>query len=205
LASRKQRVELKSNSAQNYISKLEIVKHGAPQGLVLGPLLFNTYINDFPLRVNTKSDAIMFTDNISVLISNKNFNEFKNTFNRVLKHITTLFHANQLILNMDKTNIVKFTPTNIVCKPLTIEHDGKVLTKVTNFKFLGLHIDNHLNWTRHIEWILPKFSAACYTIRNLTHVLNTDVLKISHCYHRAFLRTKINKQTNKMHYIATLM
>jgi hypothetical protein len=53
-----------------------------------------------------------------------------------------------------------------------------VLTEVTNFKFLGLHIDNHLNWRRHIEWILPKLSAACYTIRKLSHVLHIDVLKI---------------------------
>jgi hypothetical protein len=113
LASRKQRVELKSNSAQNYTSKWEIVKHGVPQGLVLGPLLFITYINDFPLGVNTKSDAIMFADDTVVLISDKNFNEFENTFNTVLKHITTWSHANQLILNMDKMNIVKFTPTNI--------------------------------------------------------------------------------------------
>ena len=44
----------------------------------------------------------------------------------VLKHITTWFHANQLILNMDKMNIVKFTPTNIVCNPLTIEYDGRL-------------------------------------------------------------------------------
>jgi hypothetical protein len=53
-----------------------------------------------------------------------------------------------------------------------------VLTEVTNFKFLGLHIDNHLNWRRHTERILPKLRAACYTIRKLSHVLYIDVLKI---------------------------
>jgi hypothetical protein len=100
LASRKQRVELKSTSAQNYISKWETVKHGVPQGSLLGPLLFNTYINDFPLGVNTKLDAIMLADDTSVLISNEKFSEFENTFNTVLKHITAWFHANQFILNL---------------------------------------------------------------------------------------------------------
>jgi hypothetical protein len=113
----------------------------------------------------------MIADDTSALISNEKFSEFENSFNTVLKHITAWFHANQLILNLDKTNIVKFTPTNIIRNSLTIEYVGKVLTKVTNFKFLGLHIDNHLNWRRHIEWILPKLSAACYTIRKLSHVL----------------------------------
>jgi hypothetical protein len=180
LAGRKQRVELKSNSAQNYLSKWEIVKQGVPHRSLLGPLLFNTYINDLPLGVNTKLDAIMFADGTSVLISHKHFNKFKNAFNTVLNHITNWFHAIQLILNMDTTNIVNFTPTNIrvVCNPLTIEYDGKVLTEVTNFKFLGLHIDNHLNWRRHMEQILPKLSAACYTIRQLSHVLNIAVLKM---------------------------
>ena len=67
------------------------MKHGVPQGSVLGPLLFNTYINDFRLGVNTKSDAIMFADDTRVLISNKNLNEFKKTFNTVLNHITAWF------------------------------------------------------------------------------------------------------------------
>jgi hypothetical protein len=79
----------------------------------------------------------MFADDTSVLISNEKFNEFENTFNTVLKHITAWFHANQLILNLEKTNIIKFTPINIVRNPLTIDYVGKVLTEVTHFKFLG--------------------------------------------------------------------
>jgi hypothetical protein len=47
-----------------------------------------TCINDFPLGVNTKSDAIMFANDTSALISNKNYNEFKNAFNTVLNHIS---------------------------------------------------------------------------------------------------------------------
>jgi hypothetical protein len=51
------------------------------------------------------------------------------------------FHGNQLLLNMDKMSIVKFTRTNIVCSPLTVEYAGRVLTEVINFKFIDLCID----------------------------------------------------------------
>ena len=50
----------------------------------------------------------------------------------------------QLILNLDKMNIVKFTPSNQFCSPLTKVFDGKLLTEVLNFKILSLKFDKHL-------------------------------------------------------------
>jgi hypothetical protein len=36
---------------------------------------------------------------------------------------------------------------------------------MVNTKFLGLQIDNHLNWRKHIEQVIPKLSTAFYAIR----------------------------------------
>jgi hypothetical protein len=49
-------------------------------------------------------------------------------------------------------------------------------------KFLGFHIDNHLNWTNHIHKLIPKLSDVmqldlCFMSATLT-LLNQFILPI---------------------------
>jgi len=50
-------------------------------------------------------------------------------------------------------------------------------------KFLGLQIDNHLNWKDQIEQMIPRLSAACYTIRSAVHNNNFNTLKLIYNAH----------------------
>jgi len=156
-------------------------------GLPLFIIYTYIYINYFPLSINTISDTIIFADYASVLIYNRNFCEFINTFNMVILHITTWFHAKQLILNVDKMIIVKFTPSHQLCSPLTKVYDGKLLTEVLYFKVLSLQFEKHLYWRSQIAKLLPKLNTVCYTIRNLYSLLNTEVLRIVYFVNFQFL------------------
>jgi hypothetical protein len=80
---------------------------------ILGPLLFLVYINDLSLIINSLAEPTLFADDTSVTISNNNLTEFSTTANPVLARMIEWFSANRLVLNLEKTNILKFVTNNL--------------------------------------------------------------------------------------------
>ena len=99
LTNRRQQVEVTSpNSTQNFFPDWGTLKYGVSQGSVLGPLFFIIYTNDLPLRIHSVPEPILFADDTSVIISSRNFEDHCLVPN--------------LVLNLDKTTIMKFTTKN---------------------------------------------------------------------------------------------
>jgi hypothetical protein len=69
-------------------------------------------MNDLPLRRNVVSETILFADDASVIISNRNFEDFCTISNSVLSCVIEWFAANKLVLNLEKANIMKFVMSN---------------------------------------------------------------------------------------------
>ena len=57
-------------SLENHQSNLKKINYGVPQGSVLGPLLFNVYINDISTSVT--STPRLFADDTCLLVDDKN-------------------------------------------------------------------------------------------------------------------------------------
>jgi prepilin-type processing-associated H-X9-DG protein len=124
---------------------LETVQRGVQQGSVLGPLLFTSYINDCPRHINQFTNAL-FADGKSILIAEKNYENLNQKIMFTLDCSNRWFKANQLVLNLMQTNIIKFSPSHIPQPQLITEHNNTTINAVPDTKLLGVQTDNNLNW-----------------------------------------------------------
>ena len=108
LENRLQRVSVKDIKLNKVSSKGEHVKHGVPQGSVLGPLLFLIYVNDFSLTISKMANPILFADDTNIIISNTSTEEFKSNISLILIETINWFQSNLLTLNCDKTHFLQF-------------------------------------------------------------------------------------------------
>ena len=70
------------------------------------------YINNLPRRIKSVSEPVVFADDTGVKVSRRNFGDFFSVTILVLSHMIKWFAANTLVLNLDKTNIMKFIKKN---------------------------------------------------------------------------------------------
>ena len=80
---------------------------GVPQGSVLGPLLFLIYINDLP-TVSRLLSFCLFADDTNIYFSSSDLLTLQKVMNTELKKVKKWLDANQLALNIEKTNFVIF-------------------------------------------------------------------------------------------------
>lgn len=156
LSNRQQRVKFK-----NCVSESLYVRHGVPQGTVLGPLLFLLYINDL-VRVIDGCSIELFADDTMIYLAGRNLEGMQQTINRNLEKIFEWLCINKLCINTSKSkfclfgkkhslNDVNIEEINIVINNDQIKHESYI-------KYLGVILDANLNFCRHAEYITRKFS-----------------------------------------------
>lgn len=169
LSNRKQFVSIKED-----ISVMCDIKMGVPQGSVLGPLLFLIYINDMS-QSSSNLKFIHFADDTTVFASGQNLDEVAEVVNAELTKIDEWLKSNRLSLNVDKTNYMIIS--NSQSQPsIDLQIRGKSIKKVNNVKFLGVVLDDRLDFKLNTNAVINKISRSIGVMRRVRHLLPEEIL-----------------------------
>ena len=100
--------------------------------------------------------CIQFADNITLYYSHKNLRVLRCCIENDLSVVIDWFRANSLTLNVQKTNLLLFSPKNGKQPKFEINIDYVIVKPVKETKFLGVILDNELNWAAHVKSLLTK-------------------------------------------------
>ena len=141
-----------STLANNQRSTQAEVKCGVPQGSILGPLLFLTYIND--IDKNLECNVSLYADDAAIYTSHKQSDVAAAKLQTDMDRLVAWTRVNHLTINIKKTKVMYFgtQPSLKKVNPDTqITMSGQILETVTVFKYLGVLLDGELKYDSYIE------------------------------------------------------
>ena len=129
---------------------------GVPQGSILGPLLFNIYVNDMITSVNC--DLFLYANDSTLLVSGKNPAVIQNTLSIELNAIRGWLEENKLSIHLGKTEsiliaskirLARTDSLKISCGSVDIESKSKIT-------YLGLTFDNDMCFSSMGNSVIKK-------------------------------------------------
>ena len=111
------------------------------------------------LNLNINFNLILFADDTLVSINEPSNKTLCKSLNVVILNLHEWFTNNRLILNIDKTKVLPYKDANIIN---SISINSTVICLVSSYTFLGVILDNNLNFKEHIRKIQLKLSHVIY-------------------------------------------
>ena len=117
--------------------------------LSFGPSFFELYINDL-CSVSNVLKFVLFADDTNIFYSSDSLHDLQTTVNAELSKLFAWFSVNKLSLNLTKTNYILFQ-NRLPDEELKLIINNTELPRVTVVQFLGIIIDEKLNWKTQIQ------------------------------------------------------
>src|SRR5436190_1429594 len=127
------------------------VNAGVPQGSVLGPLLFNIYLSDMPVPLD--STLALYEDDTAILVQNSSLEEAITNLQTSIDTLSFWFDQWRFSLNPTKCETKIFSLRKYNHPPTIQINDEEIQWNPDDsaVKYLGVFLDKKLNWNFHVN------------------------------------------------------
>lgn len=140
------------------LSSFKSVNAGVPQGSILGPLLFNFYINDI-IKISAKPTFVIYADDTTILFRNSSTTTLHLEINDCLDKLHSWSRLNSLEINVNKTKAILFSPkqSSAVLEG-SLLLGNNIVEVVDSVKALGVHFHKNMSWDLHINHVISRIA-----------------------------------------------
>ena len=139
-------------------------------------MLFIIYINDIA-QSSRKFDFITYADDTPLCGTLDGVTAVAD-INTALKNITEWLEINKLSLNVKNPKAMVFHMPQKQIIPPNLKINDTTIEFVDNFVFLGVTINNHLNWSNHVDKTANQISKTIGMLNNLKKPIPSNILRI---------------------------
>ena len=153
-----------STCLQGMTSDLLTLQDGVPQGSVLGPTLYLLYINSLRY-LQTKGMQTIYADDTCFIYHSKNSQSLESGVKSDINLYLKWLQGSRLVMNVAKTNYIIFRSSRKPDINVNITVNNKKINRVQSTKYLGVCLDEKLNWSEHIENVRKKIDPLIGAVR----------------------------------------
>ena len=166
LRGRQQRVKI-----GNQRSDWSNLKKGVPQGSILGPVLFNFFVNDLLLPTSEYTIA-NYADDTTILVSSLTNELLLNKLSTATSIVIKWFQENGMKANPSKFQFIVFGKNNNI-GTLTVNDTTEIIPS-QDVKLLGITLDPNLNYNKHVSLICKKSAWQLCALRRISKYLSSE-------------------------------
>ena len=144
----------------------DIIWCSVPQGSILGPLLFNTYICDLFFEVRDLEYA-SFADDTTPYSCLPEMIHFLEKLEKGIQSMSDWFSGNFLKASADKCHLIASSKV-----PVDIQISNIKVTSESTVKRLGINMHNRLNFDYHVSQLSKKTSKKLQSYMHWLELLN---------------------------------
>ena len=160
--------------SNSYSSWSEIII-GVPQGFILGPLLYNIFLNDLFLY-SEETFLSNYNDNNNLYSIGNTMKSVKKALSINFRIIQNWFHENLMVVNVKKCH---YMCLGIGSENVDFIFDGIKLRNSSEEKVFGVIIDNELNFDPHIRNMCKKAAQKLGVLNRVSSLLDPEKKKLA--------------------------